>query len=326
MKTLALGMTLFLAVMTIPASASVTRLTDLLSGKSFMLDLPTTSGGTCVTNYTTIEQTIINNVTNVTNITNNFNNYVTNFSNFTPASGVIDPPWLTTELDQTYFSNPWHFVNSTYNDSVSAFMSNNRTNFSSFANNSQFCYSKTEGTLNVNYSAAAGSAGQVSCSGITGNATNLCTITQTSVTGFTIYNYTQADVITNSSTTYSEVLRIPLSANKKINIECELQDWANATGTGVQHQINITQSSSFHIMGRYFTSGTAIATCQGHNANVTCPAASSGGTILQPMDIFAYAVTGANTGTFMVTLKSELAGPLGYVNNTMGSWCRSIES
>jgi hypothetical protein len=109
------------------------------------------------------------------------------------------------------------------------------------------------------------------------------------------------------------------------NIECQIPNIANATVTGVQFNVTITGSTSHTITIDSKTSTTAILACGGTTQSVVCDATSSAGTTPTTTIIHADSIR-SGAGTFTIGLKTETAGPLGYVNVTAGSWCRAVET
>jgi hypothetical protein len=161
------------------------------------------------------------------------------------------------------------------------------------------------------------------------NNTGVVTCTQApsggSSNGISFFKYNYTDVTySTSGTTYITMpkLNLYLSNTGVSIIECMLFASAAATTTGVQLQVNVTGSSSQRMIIEYYSSTTALAICQGTTASLQCNAASSSGTVVTPVRIYAYTVRGGY-GQFTVDLRSEVSGSSVNIHN--GSWCRAIE-
>jgi ribosomal protein S6E (S10) len=140
-------------------------------------------------------------------------------------------------------------------------------------------------------------------------------------------NRTVGQYATNITAAYQAMpnLTLNLASSGVSNIECNLLNLANATATGVQLNVTITGSTSLTTFIEYFTSDTAKAICSGTTQSVTCASASSAGTTITNTRILANSIR-SGAGTFTIELKTEAAGPLGFVNITAGSWCRAVET
>lgn len=147
--------------------------------------------------------------------------------------------------------------------------------------------------------------------------------TLTSGISFTYYNLTTEDISTTGSTIYNTtILSLPLTAGKKVSIECNLLADSAATTTGIRLSSNVSSTSSVRQVIEYYTSATAQAICEGESQGLLCEGTGSAGTKTTPTRISIYTVQ-QNDSYFILDLKSEISGSA--VNIRAGSWCRSLE-
>jgi len=159
------------------------------------------------------------------------------------------------------------------------------------------------------------------------NFYNESTLPPQSGVSFTYYNITNSDITTTNSADYNTtVLSLPITAGKKVSIECNLLVDSSATTTGIQLNSTVSGTSSRRQVIEYLSSaaqekGTII--CQNTNEQLLCDASYSTGTTTSSTKINIYTVQNTN-GEFILKLKSEVSGS--DVNVRAGSWCRSIET
>lgn len=346
-------------------------------------EIPISGNITNIYNVTNITQGVTNNITY--KITNNYTvnetepSFNANISLFNPFYNQTLPAitWVQNqnyrtnfyEQDPNYFSNPFNFINSSYNASylTSSFnmtydakpsnvyntsyeyqtnttLAQNISNYYQFKvaaanvlnpiwqtgteliNTSTEMKTAINDTANNYFQIKSNESRYVSCTGIYGGTdADYCTDATGagSGTSFAQYNFSSINTISNT-TTWNDTLTLTLTGGKYIEIECVLFSWANATATGIQLWTNMTGQTKGTTMIRYPTSATALAICSEIN-NTVCAGATSAGPVIVPTEIYSY-INQSTNGVYKVYLKTEVAGPKGFVNLTAGSWCRSIES